>query len=75
MKIKPCPFCNSTDIRYSTKTTGTNRWKIQRHIAMYCNNCHCYGPRIIITLAENESYEDVNSEKYQNIAISSWNKR
>lgn len=75
MKIKPCPFCKSNRIQFSSKTTGNNRRKIQRHIAMYCEDCHCYGPRTIVTLAENESYKDITNEKYQNIAISSWNKR
>ena len=73
--IKPCPFCKSNDIRYSTTTTRNNRQKIQRHISMYCNNCHCYGLRNLVTLDENESYNDVNSEKYHNIAISNWNRR
>jgi hypothetical protein len=74
-EIKPCPFCHSTNIRYSSKTTGNNRRKIQRHLSMYCENCHCYGPRIIVTLEENETYKNINDEKYVNIAIDNWNNR
>ena len=75
MQIKPCPFCKSTKIKYSSKTTGSDRRKIQRHIAMYCEDCHCYGPRLIVTLAEGESYKNINDEKYVNMAIESWNRR
>lgn len=75
MQIKPCPFCKSTKIEYSSKTMGNYRLKIQRHIAMYCTKCHCYGPRLIVTLAEGESYKNIDDEKYVNMAIESWNRR
>lgn len=42
---------------------------------MYCTKCHCYGPRLIVTLAEGESYKNINDEKYVNMAIESWNRR
>ncbi len=75
MQIKPCPFCKSTKIEYSSKTTSSDRRKIQRHIAMYCEDCHCYGPRLIVTLDEGESYKNINDDKYVNMAIESWNRR
>ena len=43
--VQPCPFCGGTDIQYSLKTLGARRAKY--HAAMYCNSCHCYGPRTI----------------------------
>ena len=75
MQIKECPFCKGTDIKYSTKTTGNNRYKIQRHISMYCNDCYAYGPRLLVTLDENESYKNINDPKYVNMAIEKWNAR
>lgn len=75
MQIEPCPFCKNNKIKYSSKTMGSIRTKKQRHIAMYCTKCHCYGPRLIVTLAEDESYENINDEKYVTMATIAWNRR
>lgn len=76
-EIKPCPFCKGTKIKYSSKTMGANHWKkkVQYHIAMYCNSCHCYGPRTIITLNEGEHRTTIESDKYVQMAIDRWNER
>lgn len=73
-KVKSCPFCGSHNIDYSIKTTG--RWKRQYHLALYCKDCNCYGKRILITPAENESrFEIERNPKYKQLAIDAWNTR
>lgn len=74
-EIAPCPFCGGTKIKYSSKTMGSNRYKKQYHIAMYCDNCHCYGPRTIITLNDGERRDAINDKKYVQMAINRWNGR
>lgn len=76
-ELKPCPFCGSTDIRYSLKITGC--FAVRYHASMYCNKCHCYGAR---TLTENVSQYDykgrTNIEQDETIkqkAIEKWNTR
>jgi hypothetical protein len=69
-----CPFCGSHNIDYSVKTTG--RWKRQYHLALYCKECNCYGKRVLITPAENESrFEVERNPKYKQLAIDAWNNR
>lgn len=70
-KIKPCPFCNSNNIEYSTKGIGNMKWKT----AMYCKKCYCYGPRVIVTVEHGDSYENLNDFKYKSPAIDAWNNR
>ena len=73
-KIKCCPFCGSDKIDYSVKTTG--RWEKKYHVAMYCKDCNCYGKRVLITPADNESRFDVErNPKYKQLAINAWNTR
>ena len=74
-KANNCPFCGSDNIQFSSKTMQSRRHVIQRHNAMYCEECRCYGPRLIVVLTDNESYRDIDSEKYINPAIDAWNKR
>ena len=59
VKLKPCPFCGSTDIRYSLKITG--HFDVRYHASMYCNKCHCYGAR---TLTESVSHNDYKGRHY-----------
>ena len=76
-ELKPCPFCGSTDIRYSLKITG--HFDVRYHASMYCNKCHCYGAR---TLTEKVNHNDYKGrtqiEKDETIkqkAIDLWNTR
>ena len=77
MEAIPCPFCGSNDIRYSLKITG--HFDVRYHAAMYCNNCHCYGPRTLTVKVSNNDYKGRSSiEKDETIkqkAIEKWNER
>ena len=44
--MQACPWCKSTDIRYSVKKSNS-LGKSTYHAAFYCWNCHCYGPRVL----------------------------
>ena len=76
-ELKPCPFCESTDIRYSLKITG--HFDVRYYAAMYCNKCHCYGPRTLTKVVPHDDYkgrqeiEKDNSVKQE--AIEAWNRR
>lgn len=72
-KLKPCPFCGGEDIKFSLKTTG--RWERKYHLAMYCNDCHCYGTRSIITPTEDTRSQVEKNKEYEQIAIEKWNRR
>lgn len=83
-EVKPCPFCGSSDIRYSVKAAPDKIDASYRHIsrfyiAMYCQKCHCYGSRVVVTpdtsVGYNARYEVENSSKYKERAIAAWNKR
>lgn len=73
--IKPCPFCQSNDIRYSVKTT-TIKFEPAYHAAMYCNHCHCYGPRILHKVEKGTSRYDVERDDVlKKCAMDAWNFR
>ena len=76
-KLLPCPFCGSTDIRYSLKITG--RFDVRYHASMYCNKCHCYGARTLTTVVKNNDYKGrttiENDETIRQKAIDKWNTR
>ena len=76
-KLKPCPFCGGTDIRYSLKITG--HFDVRYHASMYCNKCHCYGAR---TLTESINHDDYKGRHYiekdetiRQKAVDKWNTR
>lgn len=71
MKPDPCKWCGSEDIKFSNKTTARGS---QRHLAMYCNNCHCYGPRTILKLDKKTYYtsKERQTQGYE-IALAKWN--
>lgn len=64
-----CPFCASTSVEMSNKTTTTGRHR-KRHIAVYCRNCHAYGPRIIAD-GDNPTSPVIAAVE---LAIQSWNR-
>lgn len=70
-ELKPCPFCGSSDIRYSEKTATIN-WQTRYRLAFYCNKCHCYGPRF--TTPEKDSYREITQEEREQ-AKKLWNGR
>lgn len=76
-ELKSCPFCGGVDIRCSFKVTG--RFLKQYHVAMFCNDCHTYGPRILTIKKEHDDYRGrdavTKDEKYEAEAIEAWNKR
>ena len=44
--VKCCLFCLSSKLGISNKTTTFQR-KRKRHVAVYCKDCNCYGPRVL----------------------------
>jgi hypothetical protein len=40
-ELKPCPFCGSTDVQ---DVINIHR----KSIAVRCNECFCYGPRVVL---------------------------
>ena len=76
-ELKPCPFCGGTDIRCSFKVSG--RFIIQYRVAMFCNDCHTYGPRVLTIKKEHDDYRGrdavTKDEKYEAAAAEAWNRR
>jgi len=76
-KLKPCPYCGGRKIGLSVKTTG--RFSRRYYFSMYCEECHCYGARVLTEDIENANHLDrkkiESSEKYKALAIEAWNNR
>lgn len=74
MILDPCPFCKGTDILYSVKTTSLS-YKRAWHISMYCNNCHCYGPRVLIKPDKALTRHVIEHDsEFRLLAEKAWNK-
>lgn len=73
-ELKPCPFCGSEDIRFSNKTTSAGR---KRHVAMFCNNCNCYGQRTILNMANDKKWLSSKEREHFGLsdAVDAWNNR
>lgn len=78
MKTEPCPFCKSSDIRYSMKITGNGGTK-RFHATFYCNKCHAYGPRVLTQVFKWNDYDGSSKQrKNEDIklqALNKWNER
>ena len=70
--MKECPWCKSTDIKYSL-TTSASQFKRSYHACFYCWDCNCYGPSVIYkpekdehrhTVASNEMLKQRAAEKW-----------
>lgn len=71
--LQPCPFCGSTKLDYSLKTSGAGY-----HAVVYCKTCHTYGPRVLIK-HEGDTYPDrykyERDETIKQKAAELWNNR
>lgn len=85
MKLKPCPFCGSTNLKIESKRVrvGTNGLDVPVHNMTYsvrCNKCHARGPAVggkvlLYTLGfENPTWAKTQAELYAK-AIEAWNRR
>ena len=76
-ELKPCPFCGGEDIRCSFKVSG--RFIKQYRVAMFCNDCHTYGPRVLTIKTDPDDYRGrcliTKDEKYEAAATEAWNRR
>ena len=76
-ELLPCPFCGSTDIRYSLKITG--HFGVRYHASMYCNKCHCYGARTLTEKVNQNDYKGryhiEQDETIKQKAVDIWNTR
>lgn len=73
--MQPCPFCKSTNIEYSIKVSSRTRTSSTYHMSMYCKNCFCYGPRILVKPKETRRIDIENNITYKQRAIDAWNRR
>lgn len=75
--LKPCPFCGSKDICYSTKIS--RHFEVRYFATMYCNKCHCYGPRTLSKVINRDDYkcrDDIaKDDTIKANAIDAWNRR
>ena len=76
--LKPCPFCGESEkIKFSLKRTG--RFEVQYHAAMYCDNCHTYGPRVLTPKVKHNDYKGraamESNEEIRKQAKMAWNTR
>lgn len=70
---KVCPFCGSDSLGIST-TTGSHCY----YKAVYCKNCHTYGPRVRIaanTADYSNRYNIEHDDSTDQQAINKWNNR
>lgn len=74
----PCPFCDSPDIHYSTKSVNS-RDTTQIKAACFCNNCHAYGPRVLSSPIKRTDYKGrddiMKNPEIKALAIEKWNTR
>lgn len=47
IELKPCPFCGSTKLDYSSKTSQSSTGRTY-HVVVYCRKCRAYGPRVLV---------------------------
>lgn len=77
--MKPCPFCRSTNIKYSVKTARV-RFKDVYRVCMYCADCNTYGPRVIVKPEEEDAAYSmrtkISKDSYlQQFAEQKWDQR
>ena len=87
MEIKPCPFCGSTNIDFSSKTSSSSTGRTY-HVVVYCKKCRAYGPRVLVRCCDIP--EEANKPQYLQLvnlkdgkysqmakdkAIEKWNER
>jgi len=73
-EIRPCPFCGSTNIDKSIKTSG--RWERLYHVQMYCKKCHTYGPRVLLKVNKDAHRSEIEyNQEAEKLAIDKWNER
>lgn len=46
-KLIPCPFCESTDIRFMDDLQGNEAGHQEQYYRYWCGNCGCFGPNEI----------------------------
>lgn len=75
LELDSCPFCGSTKIRLSSKTTQINR-KTGSHVCFYCWDCNTYEPRVVVHSRDYHlNYPYMVSKDVIEEAANRWNKR
>ena len=75
-ELKPCPFCGSTKLGLSERVNSRKRMEASYRVAVYCKNCNCYGPRILVKIKAPHTYpplKDTNASR--RLAADAWNNR
>lgn len=75
-KLLPCPFCGGDDIRHSMKTNGGGPRR-RYHFTVYCNDCHCYSPRILSDYVRAGEWRGdwEGNKEMETAASKAWNSR
>ena len=75
-ELKDCPFCGSDKIGFSAKVASRKRNEANFHVAAYCKDCNCYGPRILVKIKSDKNYPQLNDKTMQyKLAADAWNNR
>lgn len=74
--MRACPFCGSSDIRYSIKGS-TSQFKPIFHACYYCWDCNTYGPRVLYKPDSKyiKRYDVEKNEKLRQVAAEKWDNR
>lgn len=74
-EVKPCPFCEGSNIKFSFKVASRKRTSVLYHACMYCDDCKASSPRVLAhTTVENYRLLDID-ESFKEQALELWNKR
>ena len=77
MELKPCPFCGSTKLGFSSKTVARKYGSCRAyHGAIYCKKCNTYGARVLSETVKNiYPMPYVDFDGLEVLAIEAWNRR
>lgn len=77
MRLRNCPFCGGNKTGISEKSVSRDHGtSTQYQVAVYCNSCHTYGPRVLTEKVKNKYPEPpVDFSKARKKAIEAWNRR
>ena len=77
-ELKPCPFCGSTKLGISEKSTARDYGTaVQYRVTVYCKKCNTYGPRVLTEKVKSNVYPRpfVDFENAKEKASEAWNSR
>ena len=73
--VKPCPFCGSSNIKFSCKVVNIKRTSSTYHVCMYCDDCKASSPRVLAHITVGNYRLLDTDESFKEQALELWNKR